>query len=48
MNDFLLKRAQQSNDLARLTTTMASYMFGSSFSYRTSHLKGEEVCGFAK
>jgi hypothetical protein len=48
MNDFLLKRAQQSSDLARLTTTVANYTSGYSFFYRISHLKGEEVLGFAK
>jgi len=48
MNNFLLKKAQESSHLARLTTTVANYTSGSSFSYHTSHLKGEEVFGFAK
>jgi hypothetical protein len=47
-NEFLLKRAQQSNDPIRLVIIVANYTFGSSFFSRALHLKGEEVFGSTK
>jgi hypothetical protein len=43
-----LKRAQWSNDPAKLVAAVANYTFGSSFSYHAPHLKGEEVFGFVE
>jgi len=42
-NELLLRRAQWSSDLAKLVVDVVNYTFGSSFSYRTPHLEGEEV-----
>ncbi len=47
-NELLLRRAQWSNDLAKLAIVVANYMFGSSFFNYTPHFEGEEVFGFAK
>jgi hypothetical protein len=43
MNKLLLRKAQQSSDLAKLMVDVVNYTFGSSFFYRTQHLEGEEV-----
>jgi hypothetical protein len=47
-NEFLLKKAQQSNDNVRLVVVGANYMFGFSFSYCVPHFKREEVFGSTK
>ncbi len=47
-NELLLKRAQGSNDLAKLAIVVANYTSRSSFTNCLPHLKGEKVFGFAK
>jgi hypothetical protein len=39
-NELLLKRAQGSNDLAKLATIVANFTFGSSFTNCLSHVEG--------
>jgi hypothetical protein len=44
--ELLLKKAQGSSDLAKLTADVANYTFGSSFTNCLLHLKEKEVFGF--
>jgi hypothetical protein len=47
-NELLLRRAQGSNDLAKLAIVVANYTSRSSFTNRLPHLERKEVFGFAK
>ncbi len=47
-NELLLRRAQGSSDLAKLTVNVANYTFRFSFFNCISHLEGEEVFGSTK
>ncbi len=44
----MLKKAQRSNDPARLIVIVTNYMSGPSFSYCALHFKGDEVFGSTK
>jgi hypothetical protein len=47
-NELLLRRAQGSNDLAKLSVVVANYTYRLSFTNCLPHLKGKKVFGFAK
>jgi hypothetical protein len=47
-NELLLRRAQGLSGPIRFVTTMANYMFESSFTNHLSHLEGKDIFGYAK